>query len=251
MSKDRGTLVHESGATPPEAVGRSADVARFVEALRATPRAGSGRGRLIFALDATASREPTWDRACHIQAEMFEAAASAGSAAGGAGGALEIQLVFYRGFGECKAAAWASDPATLLRQMQSVRCLPGQTQLVRVLDHARKEAAARKVDALVFVGDMMEEDIDALGQAAGGLGLAGVPCFIFHEGGDPVARRAFQHVARLTRGACVPFDSSSADQLRELLKAVAVYAAGGYKALQRHAAAGSGPAALLTHALKR
>ena len=29
------------------------------------------RGRLIFALDATMSRQPTWDTACRLQADMF------------------------------------------------------------------------------------------------------------------------------------------------------------------------------------
>src|ERR1700728_2335763 len=43
------------------------------------PAAKSGkRGRLIFALDATMSRQPTWDTACRLQSEMFREAASAG-----------------------------------------------------------------------------------------------------------------------------------------------------------------------------
>ncbi|HEV7994737.1 MAG TPA: VWA domain-containing protein, partial [Stellaceae bacterium] len=68
----------------------SAEVADFLDQLKRMPaRPGGGRGRLIFALDATASREPTWDRACRIQGEMFEATAALGG--------LEIQLVFYRG----------------------------------------------------------------------------------------------------------------------------------------------------------
>jgi len=58
---------------------RSAEVEQFLENLRNAPPAHpGGRGRLIFALDATASREPTWDRACRIQGEMFEATAGLG-----------------------------------------------------------------------------------------------------------------------------------------------------------------------------
>ena len=79
------------------AFGRGRAVPRQPEA-GAAGASGGGRGRLIFALDATASREPTWDRACRIQGEMFEATAALGG--------LEIQLVFYRGFSECKASRW-------------------------------------------------------------------------------------------------------------------------------------------------
>jgi hypothetical protein len=41
----------------------------------------SPRGRLIFALDATASRQPTWDTACELQADMFREAGTVGSPA--------------------------------------------------------------------------------------------------------------------------------------------------------------------------
>ena len=51
-----------------------------------TVRSSAGAGRLLFAMDATASREPSWDQACHLQAEMF-------GATDGLGG-LEVQLVF-------------------------------------------------------------------------------------------------------------------------------------------------------------
>lgn len=197
----------------------------FVEKVRSAPviKPAGQRGRLIFGMDATASREPTWDRACHIQGEMFSETAALGG--------LEVQLVYYRGFGECKASRWASNAADLLRLMSGVRCLGGQTQIRKVLAHAIRETGKRKVDAVVFVGDAMEEDIDRLCHLAGELGLLGVPLFVFHEGGDPVVRRAFEQIARLSGGAYCPFDAASARQLRDLLSAVAVYAAGGREAL--------------------
>ena len=181
------------------------------------------RGRLLFAMDATASREPTWDQACRIQGEMFDTTASLGG--------LDIQLCYYRGFREFHASPWVADARALARQMTGVRCAGGATQIIRVLDHARRESGERKLSALVFVGDCMEEDVDALCASAGELGLLGVPAFMFHEGLDPVAARAFREVARLTRGACCRFDPGSADQLRSLLAAVAVFAAGGRRAL--------------------
>lgn len=231
-------------AKPERGAGSQGAVDAFIAEMRTAPaaRAAGQRGRLIFALDATASREPTWDMATHIQAEMFAETAALGG--------LDVQLVFYRGFGQCRSSGWVSDAAELVRLMQKVRCEAGRTQVARVLDHALAEAARTKVHALVFVGDAMEESVDALGDRAGRLGLVGVPCFMFHEGGDPVARRAFEAVARLSGGACVPFDLGSARQLRALLGAVAVYAAGGRKALADYAAKSGGAAvARLTHQL--
>ncbi len=139
----------------------------------------------------------------------------------------------------------------MLRRMTSVFCLAGQTQIARVLRHATRETTTKRVNALVFVGDCMEEDIDELGQLAGELGLLGVPAFMFHEGGEPIARRAFEEIARLTGGACCSFDANSARQLRELLSAVAVYAAGGRRALEDYGRRAGGEAARLVRQLQR
>ncbi|HSR71418.1 MAG TPA: VWA domain-containing protein [Kiloniellales bacterium] len=225
-------------------VSSSGEVEEFLRKMAQTQsvRAPGERGRLIFAMDATASREPTWDRASHIQAEMFKETAALGG--------LEIQLVYYRGFGECKASPWLSNSNTLLRRMTAVFCLAGQTQIAKVLRHALKETKKKRVGALVFVGDCVEEDVDRLGHLAGELGLLGVPCFMFHEGPDPVARLAFQQIARLSGGAYCSFDSSSPQQLRDLLSAVAVYAAGGRKALTDYGKRKGGVVRQLTHQVK-
>ena len=216
----------------------------FLRQVAATPavRPGEGRGRLIFAMDATASREPTWDRASHIQAEMFTETAALGG--------LDIQLVYYRGFGECKASPWVHTTQALLRHMTGVFCLAGQTQIAKVLKHALKETEHKRVAALVFVGDCVEEDIDKLGHLAGRMGLLGVPCFMFHEGHEPLARSAFQQIARLSGGAYCPFDANSAQQLRDLLSAVAVFAAGGRKALADYSQRKGGVTRQLTHQVK-
>jgi hypothetical protein len=208
-----------------------AEIRAFLDAARAVPKPASGRrGRLLFAMDATASREPTWDRACRIQGEMFEATKSLGG--------LEVQLAYFRGFDEFRATKWLASPSALVRSMTSVFCRSGHTQIEKVLRHAIAETKARKIDALVYVGDCMEEDVNRLAALAGELGLLGVPAFVFHEGDDPVARLAFQEIARLTKGAYCPFDSRSARQLAELLGAVAVFAAGGMAALRELALRG-------------
>ena len=196
------------------------DVDAFLAKVAAAPAKppGSG-GRLMFAIDATASREPTWDMASQTQAEMFKATQGLGG--------LEVQLCFYRGFGQFKATPWVASSAALINPMSGVRCLAGRTQIAKVLRHTIKETKHKKVDALVFVGDVVEEDIDALGHRAGQLGLLGTPVFVFQEGGEPASRRAFQQIAKLSGGAYSSFDAGSAAQLRDLLAAVAVFSAGG------------------------
>lgn len=240
MAKDDRVPAKGRGGAPANS-GRG-EVDAFLAKLRATPAPATGgrRGRLVFGMDATASREPTWDRACELQGEMFEATAELGG--------LDVQLVFYRGFRECKASPWVSDSRALLGKMTAVRCLGGQTQVGRVLRHTVNETKKQKVNALVFVGDCFEEDIDRVCTTAGELGMLGVPAFLFHEGRDPIAERAFRQIARLTGGAYCSFDASSARHLKDLLGAVAVYAAGGHRALADYGRRRGGEAVrLLTH----
>jgi hypothetical protein len=85
----------------------------------------------------------------------------------------------------------------------------------------------------------MEENPDQLCHLAGEIGLLGVRAFMFHEGREPLAERTFREIARLTGGAYLPFDRSSAAELRALLKAVATYAAGGLKALENSKSEGA------------
>lgn len=187
------------------------------------PKPGGGRAWLVFALDATASREPSWDRACQVQGQMFVETAALGG--------LDVQLVYYRGFNECQASRWVGDPSQLVRLMTGVFCLAGQTKIRRVLQHTIRETEKKRVAALIFVGDAFEENVDEVGQLAGQLGMLGVRAFLFQEGNNPVAERAFRQIAQLTGGAHCRFDSGSPQQLRDLLGAVAAYAAGGRQAL--------------------
>ncbi len=216
------------GNTPVPPPRKSDDVAAFVEAARRTPApTSSGRGRLIFARDATMSRQPTWDSAQRLQGRMFQVAARSGG--------LEVQLVYYRGLSECKASAFVSEGRGLAELMSRIGVRGGETQIGRVLAHARNEAKRAMVGALVFVGDAMEENPDALAALAGELALQGVRAFKFQEGNDPAARRVFSEIARLTGGAYSAFDSGATSRLEALLRAAAAYAAGGHKALAHEA----------------
>jgi len=187
-------------------------------------KAPSTRGRLLFALDATAGREATWDTACKLQADMFREAASAGG--------LDLQLVYYRGLGECKASGWISDPLRLGKVMSGIMCRSGHTQTGRILDHAVKETRMLPVSALVFVGDAFEEEADTVVPAAYELGRLGVRVFMFQEGDNREVERVFRQIADATKGAYCRFDPGAARQLAELLRAVAVFAVGGVAALE-------------------
>jgi hypothetical protein len=213
-------------AREPAAASPRAEIEAFLKRVRELGPAasGGGRGRLIFSLDATMSRQPTWDSACRLQADMFREAAAIGG--------LDVQLVYYRGLGECRASQWVSDANRLAALMERIDCRGGHTQIAKILAHAKRETEATKVQALVFVGDAMEETIDDLCAAAGELGLRGVPAFMFQEGHDDAAEHAFREIARLTRGAYCRFDPGAAHELGELLRAAAAYAAGGVKALK-------------------
>ena len=232
--------VPDTGRRGDVASATDADVADFVAKLRDLPKAAAGhRGRLIFAMDATMSREPTWDLALGLQGDMFRAVKEIGG--------LDVQLVYYRGAGECRSSKWVSDTDHLARLMRSVSCVGGYTQVGRVLSHIAAERDAGQVSAAVIVGDAFEEDIDTVCGKAGEVAIAGVPVFMFQEGRDATAERAFREIARLTKGAWCRFDHGSADQLRALLTAVATYASGGRAALERLADArgGGGACALI------
>jgi hypothetical protein len=223
MSDRKPSVPVEAGKKPGLPRSDKSEIAAFVQQARALATAATG-GRVILALDATMSRQPTWDLACTLQAEMFDAVGKAGS--------LSVQLVYFRGLGECRSSSFAADTETLKRLMTRIECRSGHTQIGKVLSHALKQTGSAKVNALVYIGDAMEENVDDLAEKAGRLGILGVPVFVFQEGHDSGAEVAFKEVARLSKGAWFRFDRGAAATLAGLLSAVAVYATGGLKALE-------------------
>lgn len=213
---------------PKQPVSVASSVDSFLaQARRVSPPAVAGRGRLVFALDATMSRQPTWDLAQSLQGQMFEAAARHGG--------LDVQLVYYRGLAECRASPFVSQGRGLAAFMSRVDCRSGHTQIEKVLRHVRTEAGGIRIGAFVFVGDAVEERDDALFAIAGELGLLGVKGFLFQEGDNAAPGRVFRELARLTGGAHAMFDASAPERLASLLSAAAAYASGGRAALERHA----------------
>jgi hypothetical protein len=176
--------------------------------------------RLVFALDATMSRQPLWDRACGLQGQMFAEAGKLGM--------LQIQLIYFRGLDECRSSHWTSNASELARTMTGIQCRAGYTQIGKILAHVRRENTAMKVNAAIFAGDAMEEDPGSLHDAAAALG---VPLFMFQEGADPMVETTFREMARLTNGAYCRFEPGAETKLAELLRAVAAFCVGGAAAL--------------------
>ena len=180
----------------------------------------TARGRIAFVIDATASREHSWDTAAQLQAEMFAEAAKLGG--------LEMMVVYFRGADEVGASNWTGDARGLQGFMGRIRCEGGYTKYARAFERVRKEHQRQPINAVIVIGDMLEEEPNTLYDAVAGLG---VPFFCFLEGDDPKLQMAFEKVRDLTKGAFCAFNTGAIAQLRELLRAVATFAMGGLTAL--------------------
>ena len=121
-------------------------------------------------------------------------AGAAGQHVSGSGGdrrRLDVQLVYFTAVVERmpRSSQWVSQPERLAALMERIDCThriyPDRR---KVIAHAKRATQNLKVQALVFVGDAMEEKVDELCHAAGELG---VPAFLcFQEGDDPIAEQA-------------------------------------------------------------
>lgn len=187
------------------------------------------KARLLFAMDATASRQPTWDQASHLQISMFNATAEHPGQA-----TLSVQVAYYRGFDEFAATPWLSEPKQIQKKMAMVSCMGGYTQIKRVLNHALNEHKKEPLKAVVFIGDALEEEADELCHLAGKMGLYKIPLFMFQEGFDTRVSQTFQQMCYLSGGAFAHFDQHSPKLLTELLGAVACYTTGGKDALKKY-----------------
>ncbi|MEH6634650.1 MAG: VWA domain-containing protein [Halioglobus sp.] len=217
----------------------SQEIQRFLQQSKAITQFVDRQPRLLFGIDATASRQPTWDSACHLQQEMFRATDNVAT--------LAVQLCYFRGFNDFYASRWLTDSMQMAQLMGQVSCEGGHTQIARMLRHAQNEHRKAEIRAAVFIGDAMEENADTLCDLAGQCALLKLPLFMFQEGLNPTVEETFRTMAKLSGGAYARFDARSASTLAGLLGAVASYAAGGRKALRSNA---SDSAKLLLKQLK-
>ncbi len=226
-------------AKPPAERSSPKAIAQFLQKSRDISQFVEQQPRLMFAVDATASRQPTWDRATQLQQEMFVISNKVAS--------LSVQLCYFRGFSNFRASRWLSDSEELAALMGKVRCEGGHTQIARLLKHAQSEHRKTAVRALVFIGDAVEESPDGLCNLAGQCGMLRLPLFLFQEGPDRMVEQTFRSMAKLSGGAYARFDGSSATKLAGLLSAVASFASGGHAALEKR---GGDSAKLLLQQLK-
>lgn len=211
------------------------DKVRSSKAMSATPKqeilakaiANPKRPRLLFAMDATASREACWNVAKEITGAMFEAVP----------GELDVALAYHSGGLLQQMTEFSSQAKAFLDKVQSVRCSAGSTALNQILDKATQTIGLK---AFIYIGDCFEENPTLAVELAEQLKLKGVRCFIFHDVSSQLqgydtkaARKVFEQIAKITGGALLPFDEKSPALVRELLAAISIYATGGIKALEQ------------------
>jgi hypothetical protein len=123
------------------------------------------QGRIAFVIDATGSRVPTWELACQLQSEMLSETAKLGS--------VELLVIYFRGMDEVGASNWTRDACELQHFMGRIHCEGGYTKYRRAFERVRQEHQRQPINAVVAIGDMLEEEPHTLYDAVVGLG---VPC---------------------------------------------------------------------------
>jgi hypothetical protein len=199
--------------------------------------AAATRPRLIFAVDATASREPAWAAARQVTDVLVKALP----------GALDVALAVHGGSRVHTFTAFTSDANTLRDRAAGVSCVAGMTRLLPILSASLKHPSVRVV---IYIGDVFEENLQRGRQIADAMGAQGTRLIVLHDTADPAARRdaeLFWDLAKRTGGCVLPFDAAASNRLRDILSAVAVYAVGGEKLLRARRHELPGAVALLEH----
>lgn len=229
MSKESKALL-ASGATSTSvtAPSTSSAVAKFLTKAQAIKRIAKAQTHIVFSLDATASRAPTWQRAQSLHEALFDVASETSG--------LSLQLCYFKGIASFYASPWVVTAEGLRRELSEVSCEGGITQLRRLLEHClAQQPDSTSLKAIIFIGDAVEEDPNTLNDLAVRCRLANRPLYIFQEGSDPRAKAIFASMAMLSGGAHIALGENSADQLRQFLQSVIRLATGGRKALESSA----------------
>ncbi len=186
------------------------------------------RGRLVFILDLTSSRNRGLHQARVATAAMFDAIKRLGS--------IAVKLIYYRGH-ECKASGWESDPEVVSRAMGRLSCEAGVTQIARAL-RCVLEQEKESISGVVFIGDHCEDNPEELAHLAAALGEKRIPVFVFHEcqdnnGAALHAKLVFKLMAEFSNGIYSEFEPASDLALRELLSSVAAFSTAGIEGIQQ------------------
>ena len=204
------------------------DLTKFISKARAIKRIAGAQTHIIFSLDATASRAPTWQQAQSLHKALFDAASETSE--------LSLQLCYFRGIATFHASPWVATANSLRHELSELHCEGGVTQLQRLLEHClAQQPNSSSLKAIIFVGDAVEEDATLLNDLSVKCRLAKRPLYIFQEGSDAAASVTFASMAALSGGVHFTLGDGSADQLRRLLESVIRLATGGRKALESSA----------------
>jgi hypothetical protein len=200
------------------------------------------RPRLVFAVDATASREPAWAAARQVTDVLVKALP----------GELDVALAVHGGGRVHTFTGFTNDANTLRDRAAGIECVSGMTRLLPILSATAKQPGVRVV---IYIGDVFEESVLQGRRLADAMGVAGVKLIVLHDTtADPGARRdaeVFWDLAKRTGGCVLPFDASAPGRLRDILSAAAVYAVGGEKLLRERRHELPGAVALLENLGKR
>jgi hypothetical protein len=188
------------------------------------------RGCLGMVIDATASRDASWNAAKKIQRQLFARVSGDNR--------MVLRLVVMRG-GGFKDYGWHTDGEKLGSLIDRMQTDSGNTRIVDSLRAFIREPGGHKPAALILVGDCCEEKNADVLNAARELSQNGIRVYAFHETvGGTTDRRAnnsnaenlFRQVAAITGGAFAKFGNGM--PLADLCNAVAAYCAGGEEALK-------------------
>ncbi len=191
---------------------------------------------ICFVIDATGSRQHSWQQAQRTQAEMFDAVKSAGN--------LKLSIVCHRGNRVSDLGTFAT-PADAKRSMAAVSCEAGNTEIIGSL----KAAMGKKPSTIIMIGDCFEENFGDLQQVCSKLAAEQIRVYAFVEGNDPNGQHAYKMAADLTGGIFQPFGSGL--DLSDLCVAAAVFDVGGQQAFDKLIASGHAGAKALEHQVKR
>ena len=110
---------------------------------RVPPALREERARLVFAVDATASRSAAWEAAKQLTDILFEAIP----------GKLDVALAVHGGGRVHTFTAFTDDAGRLRDMAMGIRCRSGDTRLIDILARAVRE----KPKVVVYIGDCFEE----------------------------------------------------------------------------------------------
>lgn len=178
------------------------------------------RARLLFAFDATASREWAWEGSKKVTDALFEVLP----------GKLDVALAVHGGSRVHTYTRYFTEAGRLRDRAARIRCETGETRLLDILARVTQETPAAEV--VVYIGDAFEESKPKASRLADRLKAQGTRVIILQDGCDGETADVFANIAARSGGALLPFDLSSLERLRELLGAVAVLAVGGEKLLE-------------------